>query len=51
MSWALAAHMCRSSVRPVCKMLGLVIGDSMPNSTMVPLLWMETAGLRRIEGT
>ena len=49
--WSSAPPMCRTAVRPVCKMLGLSLGISMPLSTMVPLVWQETADLRRTQGT
>ena len=46
-----SAHVPNRCVRPVCKMLGLSLGISMPISTVVPLLWQETADLRRTQGT
>ena len=36
--WPSAPPMCQTAVRPVCKMLGLSLGISMPLSTMVPLV-------------
>jgi hypothetical protein len=45
-----APPMCRTAVRPICKMLGLGIGMSIALSTMVPVVWEEMAGLRRAQG-
>ena len=48
--WSSAPPMCRTAVRPACKVLGLSLGISMTISTMVPLVWQETADLRKRMG-
>jgi len=48
--WSSAPPMCRTALRPACKMLGLPLGISMAISTMVPLVWQETADLRNAQG-
>ena len=48
--WSSAPPMCRTALRPACKMLGLSLGISMTISTMVPLVWQETADLRNAQG-
>ena len=48
--WSSAPPMCRTALRPACKMLGLSLGISMTIPTMVPLVWQETADLRNAQG-
>ena len=48
--WSSAPPMCRTALRPACKVLGLSLGISMTVSTMAPLVWQETADLRNAQG-
>ena len=48
--WSSAPPMCRTALRPACKVLGLSLGISMTIPTMVPLVWQETADLRNAQG-
>ena len=48
--WSSALPMCRTALRPACKMLGLSLGISMATSTMAPLVWQDPANRRNAQG-